>query len=271
METRTLGRSGLTVPVVGLGTWRTLDVRGAPAERNARAVVDQALSAGTRLIDTSPMYGEAERVLGEALRGRRREVIVATKIWASSAREGRTQAERALGWFGGFVDLYQVHNLLNWRAQLSLLEALRQEAKVGGIGATHYSAGALGELATVMRTGRIDAIQVPYNPLEREIEREVLPIAAGLGLGVVLMRPFAEGELTRRSPSAASLAPLAQFGVRTWAQALIKWGLSDPRCHVAIPATSRPDRVAENAAAGVPPWFGPEERRYVLRLATDRA
>jgi aryl-alcohol dehydrogenase-like predicted oxidoreductase len=117
-----------------------------------------------------------------------------------------------------------------------------------------------------MRTGRIQAVQVPYNPREREVERLILPLAAELGLGVVLMRPFGEGELMRRPPAPAALEPLAAFGVRTWAQALLKWGLSDPRCHVSIPATSRPERAAENAAAGQPPWFGKEERALVEKL-----
>src|SRR5712692_2082328 len=105
------------------------------------------------------------------------------------------------------------------------------------------------------------------NPLQREVEREILPMAADLGLGVVVMRPFSEGELLRHMPSRADLAPLLPFGVTTWAQALLKWILSDPRCHVAIPATSNAARMAENAAAGDPPWFGPEERELVARLA----
>jgi len=119
----------------------------------------------------------------------------------------------------------------------------------------------------VIETGRVDAIQIPYNPLERDVERDILPLASDRGLGVVVMRPFAEGALTRRSPPAAALEPLAPFGVRTWAQALIKWILSDPRCHVAIPATSRPERMTENAEAGQPPWFDREARELVARLA----
>src|SRR5215831_4687550 len=107
METRLLGSSGLTVPVVGLGTWRTFDVRGQAAEANACAVVDQALSSGASFFDSSPMYGQAERVLGECLRPRRAEALVATKVWASTLREGRQQAQRALGYYGGRVDLYQ--------------------------------------------------------------------------------------------------------------------------------------------------------------------
>src|SRR2546430_1154700 len=127
---------------------------------------------------------------------------------------------------------------------------------------------AFGELAELMRAGRIDAIQVPYNPAQREVERTILPLADELGLGVLLMRPLGEGQLVRRPPSPAELAPLRPFGVTTWGQALIKWGLSDPRVHVSLAATAHPARVAENAAAGSPPWFGPQERAHVQRLAT---
>jgi aryl-alcohol dehydrogenase-like predicted oxidoreductase len=248
-----------------MGTWQTFDVRGEQ-ERARREVVDAALDVGANLFDSSPMYGQAERVLGLALQGRREQTIVATKIWTSSASEGREQAQTALGYYGGYVDLYQVHNLLAWREQLALLESLQAQGKVRAIGATHYSASAFGELQQVMKTGRITAIQVPYNLAQREVEREILPLAADLGLGVLVMRPFAEGALVRRPPSPDLLAPLRPFGVTTWSQALLKWILSDPRCHAAIPATSSPERMKENAAAGDPPWFGLEERAYVERL-----
>jgi aryl-alcohol dehydrogenase-like predicted oxidoreductase len=266
MERRRLGASGLEVPVVGMGTWRTFDVRGASAEANARAVVDAALAAGANFFDSSPMYGEAERVLGAALEGRRDSALVATKVWTASAAAGRRQIEQALDFFNRRVDLYQVHNLLNWREHLPYLEQLKVEGTIRAIGATHYSASAFAELAEVMATGRITAIQIPYNPVERDVEQRILPLAADLGLGVIVMRPFGEGSLLRRAPRSADLAPLAPFGVRTLAQALLKWGLSDPRCHVAIPATSHPERMTENALAGAPPWFGPEERTYVSRL-----
>jgi aryl-alcohol dehydrogenase-like predicted oxidoreductase len=267
MEHHTLGNTGLQVPVIGMGTWRTFDVRGEAARKNARTIVDTALTAGANFFDSSPMYGEAERVLGETLQGRRAQALVATKVWTSSDREGRAQVQRAFQYFGGYIDLYQIHNLVNWREHLTMLEHLRDAGQVRAIGATHYSSSAFSELALVMQTGRIAAIQIPYNPLEREVERSILPLAADLGLGVVVMRPFAEGALMRRSPSATDLAPLRPFGITTWGQALLKWILSDTRCHVAIPATTRSERMAENAAAGEPPWFGPEERALVVRLA----
>jgi aryl-alcohol dehydrogenase-like predicted oxidoreductase len=144
---------------------------------------------------------------------------------------------------------------------------LKEEGSVRAIGATHWNPSAFDELAVVMRTGRVDAVQIPYNPREREVEGELLPLAEELGLGVVVMRPFAEGALMRRPPPPEALAPLAPFGVTTWAQALLKWILSDPRCHVAIPATSKLGRTTENAKAGNPPWFGPDERAVVTRLA----
>ncbi|HJT57639.1 MAG TPA: aldo/keto reductase [Ktedonobacteraceae bacterium] len=267
MEHRTLGKTSLRVPVVGMGTWRTFDVRGAAAESNARSIGDTALSAGANFFDSSPMYGEAERVLGNALQGRRDQAIVATKVWAQAASEGQRQIRYALKVFGNSVDLYQVHNLVNWREYLTILERLPDTGQIKAIGATHYSSSSFPELRQVMQTGRITAIQIPYNPLQREVEREILPLAHDLGLGVVVMRPFAEGQLMHHKPSERELEPLRQFGVTTWAQALLKWVLSDPRCHVAIPATSHAERMQENAAAGEPPWFGPDERQLVARLA----
>ena len=270
MEIRTLGNSGLHVPVIGMGTWNTFDVRGGKDEAHARRVVDAALDDGANFFDSSPMYGEAERVLGAALEGRRERAIVATKIWSSSSNEGRRQADTALRFFAGRVDLYQVHNLVNWREQLELLESLKAQGKVTAIGATHYQAAAFEQLETVMRTGRIAAIQIPYSPAQREVEKRILPLAADLNLGVILMRPLAEGALMRRTPEESALAPLARFGVTTWSQALLKWGLSDERCHIAIPATFNLDHMRQNAAAGQPPWFDPDTRERVARLATGR-
>jgi len=265
MENRSLGQGRVSVPVVGLGTWRRLEAAAAAGRH--RELAGAAIAAGIRLFDTSPMYGDAERLLAGALDGQRYRVIIADKIWTPSAEEGAAQLARAAGWYGGRVDLMQIHNLVAWPAHLSMLEAARDEGLVGLIGATHYSPAAFGDLAELMRSGRIDAVQVPWNPAQREAERTILPLAGDLGLGVLLMRPLGEGRLVRRAPGPAELEPLRPFGITTWAQALIKWGLSDPRVHVSLAATAQPARVAENAAAGSPPWFGPGERAYVQGLA----
>lgn len=256
MEQRRLG------PVVGLGTWNTF---GGDAEL-ARDVVGAAFAGGSRLVDSSPMYGNAERSLNAALDGRREQATVATKIWAPTVEQGREQFERQLEWFDR-VDIEQIHNLVSWREHVDWLKEEREAARVGRIGATHYSPLAFDDVVGAMRSGRLDVVQLPLNPYERAAERMLLPLAAEMGLPVIVMRPFGEGELLARAPSPDELEPLAEFGVETWPQALLKWALSDERVDVVIPATRNPLHAAENALAGSPPWLSPEERRLVERLA----
>jgi aryl-alcohol dehydrogenase-like predicted oxidoreductase len=250
MERRRFGRTDLQVPVVGLGTWQTFDV-GPAQEGRAGEVVEAVWESGTRFYDSSPMYGRAEVVLGRALGERRADAVVATKIWTSSLSEGRTQFDDQLEFYGGRVDLEQVHNLVRWREHLDWMEEERAAGRIGFLGATHYSPRAFDELEQVMRTGRIDAIQVPYNPLEREAERRILPLAAELDLGVIAMRPLGGGSLVER------FAPAE----------LLKWTLADERVHVAIPATSNVAHARANTAAGGPPWPSPEERRRLVEQA----
>ncbi|MGI9112320.1 MAG: aldo/keto reductase [Gaiellaceae bacterium] len=256
MEERRLG------PVVGLGTWNTF---GGDAAR-AREVVGSSLSAGVGSFDTSPMYGGAEASLAAALERRRERAQVLTKIWSHEPSEARRQLDAQLRWYGR-VDVEQIHNLVAWREYLPWLEGERDAGRIGQLGVTHYSPRAFDELARALRTGRFQTLQIPLNPRERTCESVLLPLAEELGIAVIVMRPLGEGALLRRPPSAKELQPLAEFGVATWPQALLKWALSDPRVDLVIPATSRPERAAENAAAGEPPWFGHEERELVEGLA----
>ena len=250
-----------------MGTWKTFDVR-APREIAHRAeVVTAALESGSNVFDSSPMYGAAEHVLGKALEGRRQEALVATKVWTPDDAEAERQIERALGYYAGRVDVYQVHNLVAWRKRLSRLEQLRDQGRVQSVGVTHYQHEAFSELTQVMRTGRITCVQVPYNVRERVIEQRILPLAGELNIGVIIMRPLGQGQLARRSPRPQQLQPLAEFGVRTWSDALLKWLLSDPRVTTVIPATANIQHARDNAAAGDPPWFGTTEREYVAHLA----
>ena len=232
-------------------------------EATARTVVDATLEAGCRVFDSSPMYGGAERSLGAALSSRREEVDLATKIWAGSVDEGREQYARQVEWFGR-VEIEQIHNLQSWQEHLPWLEREREAGLIDRLGVTHYAANAFGELAQALRTGRFDLVQLPLNPYERESERELLPLAAELGVAVIVMRPLGEGALLRRSvPDDV----LDELGVETWPQAMLKWALSDGRVDVVIPATHNPEHARENARAGEPPWFDDEQRRLVERFA----
>jgi diketogulonate reductase-like aldo/keto reductase len=255
MEERRLG------PVVGLGTWNTFGAH----EKLARTVVDAALGAGFRCFDSAPVDGGAERPLVAALAGRREEATVLTKIGARSPEDARRQLADQLEWFGR-VDVQQIHNLVDWERHLPWLEAECGGGRIGKLGVTHYSPAAFGDLEHALKTRRFDTLQVPLNPRERTCEQTLLPLAAELGVAVIVMRPFGEGALLAREPTPEELTPLAEFGVTTWAQALLKWALSDERVDLVIPATRRPERAAENAAAGEPPWFGREERAYVEGL-----
>ncbi len=270
MERRRLGESGVEVPAVGLETWQVLDVRGRD-EESRHEVVRVALEEGANLFDSSPMYGQAERVLGDALQKHGRErAIVATKVWTSNDREARRQIERSLGYFDGRIELYQVHNLVAVERRLETLHRLKDQGEVLSVGATHYSRAAFGDLMSVMHSGRVDFVQVPYNAAETSVTQDLLPLAEELGLGVIVMVPLGSGRLVRSAPTPQELEPLREFGVETWAQALLKFVLSDRRVSCAIPATSSPGRMCENARAGEPPWFGDEEREYVAGLARRR-
>jgi diketogulonate reductase-like aldo/keto reductase len=253
MEERRLG------PVVGLGTWNTFGGDSA----TARAVVDAALETGCRVFDSSPMYRGAESSLGAALASGRDGTTVATKVWAAGVDEGREQYARQLEWFGR-VEVEQIHNLQSWEEHLPWLERERGEGRIDLLGVTHYSPGAFGELARALRTRRFEVVQLPLNPRERGCERELLPLAAELGVRVIVMRPLGEGALVRRAPPEAVLEDL---GVKTWPQALLKWALSDDRVDVVIPATRSVEHARANAAAGSPPWYDAEQRQLVERFA----
>jgi len=262
VQERTLGRTGTGVPIVGLGTWRVFDL---PSGRQADAdsVVTGAFDGGVRVVDSSPMYGRAEAVLSHALGARRREAFVATKVWTSSVPDGRSHFNRQLAWFGGRIDLLQVHNLVAWREHLEWMERERGIGNIGWLGATTYSPGSFELLETVMRTGRIHAVQVPLNPRERAAEERILPLAAELGLGVVVMRPFGEGSLLGR----AFPPELAAAGLSGWPDALLRWTLSDERVTVAIPASGTPEHAIGNAAVGSLPLLDPDIRDLIARFA----
>ena len=257
MEKRRLG------PVVGLGTWNTFGGDVALGRR----VVSAAFEHGIRLFDTSPMYSGAEGALGAALEAVRADAIVATKIWANSIEEGRAQFARQLEWYSGHVEIEQVHNLLLWREHLEWLRAEQDAGRIGKLGVTHYSASAFGGLADALGSHWFQVLQVPYNPWERQCERDLLPLAAELGVAVIAMRPLGGSEQDRRRRVQLTDAQLAELGVESWGEALLRWALADERIDCVIPATSKPERGRANARAGEGPRFTSEQRALVEGLA----
>lgn len=269
MEHRQLGKTGFSIPVVGMGTWKTFDVKGSREEEYRIEIVKTAYEQGVTFYDSSPMYGQAERVLGQSVKELelREKVIIATKVWTDSDIVSEHQFADAFRFFGGYVDLYQVHNLVAWKKRLEQLEELKAKGKVKAIGITHYSRSAYGDMMKIMQSGRVETIQIPYNAIDREAEKEILPLAQELNIGVIVMRPFGEGSLLRKMPPDNELRQFEQYGVTTWPQVLLKWILSDKRISVAIPATSHAERIIENAKAGEAPWFDEDTREAVSRLA----
>ena len=257
MDERRLG------PVVGLGTWNTFG--GGVA--TAREVVGAAYEAGTRLFDTSPMYGGAEGALGAALEPVRGDAIVATKIWANSIDEGREQFARQLDWYGGHIEVEQVHNLVLWREHMEWLRGEQDRGRIDKLGVTHYQSSAFDRLADALRTHWFQVLQVPYSPWERTCERELLPLAAELGVAVIAMRPLGGSGQDRRRIVRLTDAQQRELGVESWPEGLLRWALADARIDVVIPATSKPDRARTNARAGEGRPFTDDQRALVERLA----
>ena len=182
-----------------------------------------------------------------------------TKVWEVAAEDGRRHFERQLGWFGGRVDVLLVHNLVGTLDHLAWMTEERDAGRIRWLGASHFAASGFDELEGLMRTGRIDVIQVPYNPREAEAAARLLPLAADLGIAVIANRPFAEGGLLRKPFP----YELAEAGLRGWPEALLRWCLADPRITVAIPATLSPEHAIANVWAASQPPLDPDLRALI--------
>jgi diketogulonate reductase-like aldo/keto reductase len=254
MQRRPIPVSGESLPVIGLGTYRVFDVAPGSAEyARLPGVLEALFAAGGSVIDSSPMYGRAEETIGELLAaaGSRRQAFVASKVWMEGRDAGRQQMDTSLRLLRAEpLDLMQVHNLVDWRNQLATLREWKQAGRIRYIGVTHYHAGAYDELAAVLRAERLDFLQINYSLDEREAERLILPLAAERGLAVLINRPFGGGGLLRRLHDRPLPAWAAEIEAGSWAQLLLKFVLSQPAVTCAIPATGRPEHMADNATAG---------------------
>lgn len=249
--TRPIPSSGEQLPVIGLGSWITFNVGNDTAARAQSAeVIRQFFAAGGKLIDSSPMYGSSQGVIGEALQKLQAptKVFSAEKVWTSSDGAAQIEASRKY-WQLPRFDLLQVHNLLAWEKQLALLQAMKAAGQLRYVGITTSEGRRHSEFEAVMRSQRIDFVQLSYNLLDREAEQRLLPLARERGIAVLVNRPFREGALLRQLQRHPLPAWAAEIDCSNWAQVALKFIVSHPAVTCAIPATSNPTHLRENMGA----------------------
>jgi diketogulonate reductase-like aldo/keto reductase len=274
MIQRPIPRAGESLPVIGLGTWQTFDVgRARSAREPLRAVLGSFVRLQGKVIDSSPMYGNSEGVVGDlaAELGIQKQLFLATKVWTSGRDAGIQQMEESFRRLRTSVmDLMQVHNLVDWRTHLNTLRRWKEEGRIRYVGVTHYTASAYDQLARVLKTEDLDFVQLNYSIAERDAERRLLPLAADKRIAVLVNRPFAAGGLFSKLRG-KPLPPWAQeIDCVSWAQFLLKFVISHHAVTCAIPATSKVEHLTDNMGAGIGnlPDAGMRERmaRYVAEL-----
>ena len=269
MLTRKIPATGEAVPVVGLGTWQTFDVGPSEEERAPRLEVLRAfLGAGGRVVDSSPMYGRAEEVTGDLV-ARLPDAprpFLATKVWTTGKAEGEAQIRESMRRLRAErLDLLQIHNLLDWRTQLATLRALKAAGEIRYLGITHYARSAFDELERLLRTERLDFVQLPYSAATRDAEARLLPAAAERGAAVLVMRPFEEGELFRTVKGRPLPSWARELGATAWSQVFLKYILAHPAVTAVLPATANPRHLAENVGAGTGPLPDEALRKRIVR------
>jgi len=251
---RPIPSSGEKIPAVGLGTWRTFDVGASATERAPlKDVLQRFAELGGRVVDSSPMYGAAESVVGDLATDLAitDKLFVATKVWTSGRDTGVAQMEQSLRRLRTQrLDLMQIHNLLDWRTHLRTLREWKAASRVRYVGVTHYTSNAYDELERVLRGEPLDFVQVNYSLGEREAERRILPLARDRGVAVLANRPFSEGNLFQRVRGQALPGWAAELDCESWAQFFLKWILAHSAVTCVIPATSRPEHLVDNMKAG---------------------
>jgi diketogulonate reductase-like aldo/keto reductase len=252
--TRPIPSSGERIPVIGLGTWITFNVGDDAELRDECAAVMRAFfRAGGRVIDSSPMYGSSQPVIGYGLGrlGHPAALFSADKVWTSSGSDGPDQIEESRSHWGvRRFDLLQVHNLLAWEHHLPTLLAMKAEGRVRYVGITTSEGRRHDEVERIMARQPLDFVQVTYNVLDREVEDRILPLARDRGIAVLVNRPFRQGALIREVSGHPLPSWGAEIGAANWAQALLKFIVSHPAVTCAIPATTRVTHVVENLGAG---------------------
>jgi diketogulonate reductase-like aldo/keto reductase len=269
MLTRPIPSTGEALPVIGLGTWENFDFAPKAPERvNLAQVLDTLFVGGGRVIDSSPMYGKAEAMVGSLLGDRTEpKPFVATKVWTTGAHDGIAQMERSFKLLGiEQLDLMQVHNLVDWRTHLETLKAWKAEGRVRYLGITHYTPSAHAELESVMRAALWDFVQLDYALEDRAAEQRLLPLAEEKGIAVIVNRPFGGGGLIRNLQKKPLPAIAAELGCSNWAALLLKFILAHPAVTCVIPGTGDPRHMRDILQAGEGPLPDKAQLKRMIEL-----
>ena len=270
MISRPIPKSGEMLPVIGLGTWQTFDVANDRATlENLRAVLRGLFKGGGKVIDSSPMYGRAEAVVGDLLANMhaRERAFLATKVWTSGREAGIAQMRRSAELLKTrVIDLMQIHNLVDWRTQLATLRKMKEAGQVRYLGITHYTPSAFGDLAAIIEREEIDFVQLPYSIDVRDAEKRMLSLAAERRVAVMVNRPFGGGGLFGRVRGKTVPPWAAEFGCASWAQFFLKYIVSHPAVTCVIPATADLAHLGDDLKAGYGPMPDAAARRRMAEF-----
>ena len=273
MLTRTIPSSGEKLPVIGLGTWRAFDVDlTSDIRRQLEEVLSLFVKLGERGVDSSPMYGRAEEVIGEltAALGIREKLFLATKVWTRGKENGIKSIERSMALLRtNRIDLMQVHNLLDVHTHLATLRQWKEQGRIRYIGVTHYNSSAFPEIEKILRTEKLDFLQINYSLMEPEAEQRVLPVTQERRIAVLVNRPFGGGDIFERVRSKPLPDWAAEFDCRSWAQFFLKWIIAHPAVTCVIPATDKPRHLEDNMLAGIGPLPDAKMRRRMVELLSS--
>ncbi len=273
MNFRQIPKSSEKIPVVGLGTWQTFDV-GNSAEEKAplKEVLKILTEHGGSMIDSSPMYGRSEKVVGELTTelNLKNKIFEATKVWTSGREQGIQQMNTSMELMqANPIDLMQIHNLLDWKIQLKTLRKWKEDQKIRYIGITHYHKGGYQEMEEIMRNEPLDFIQINYNAAVRDASERILPLAKDKGIAVIINRPYQGGSLFRATKNKALPAWADEFDATTWGQIFLKFILANPAVTCVIPGTSKAKHMLDNVQAGFGKLPTLEHQKKIIQLISS--